>query len=308
MTKIVRAITLTKEETMKLEIISRFASGHEHPMALLFVHGMMHGAWCWEVHFLDYFARNGFTAHAVNLRGHGNSDGRKNLRWTRIADFVDDIENVVRDLNSSPILIGHSMGGFIIQKYLENHDVPGAVLLSSPPPAGLFPTVLRIARRRPLAFAKVNLTFRLRPIIATPELAREAFFSADFPNKELITYWKQMQEESYMAFLDMILFDRPKPARIKTPLLVLGAGRDNMLKPHQIEATARAYHTQAQIIPDVAHDSMLEHHWENVAGRILAWLKKLESLNSHLTPHETLGEQLDKCGALMNPGITLDPV
>jgi pimeloyl-ACP methyl ester carboxylesterase len=264
---------------MKLEIISRFPAGSAHLTPLLFIHGMMHGAWCWNVHFLHYFARHGFAAYAVNLRGHGNSEGRENLRWTRIADFVKDIAFAVRQLSRSPILIGHSMGGFVIQKYLEDHDAPGAVLLSSPTPSGLLPTVLRIARRHPLAFAKTNLTLSLLPVIATPQLAREAFFSPDFPGKELLEYWKQMQDESYMALLDMTFLDLPKPGRVKSPLLVLGAARDNMLKPREIEATARLYHTQAEIIPGVAHNSMLEQQWQSVAERILVWLneRKLEA-------------------------------
>ena len=79
---------------------------------------------------------------------------------------------------------------------------------------------------------------------------------------------------SYMAFLDMVALDLPKPAKVKTPLLVLGVGRDNMLKPSEIEATARAYNTQAEIIPDVAHNSMLEPGWQAVAERILVWLNK----------------------------------
>ena len=259
---------------MKLEISSRHPAEHQHPTPLLFIHGMLHGAWCWEVHFLDYFADNGFAAYAVNLRGHGQSEGREQLRWTRIADFVEDVANAVRQLPSPPILIGHSMGGFIIQKYLEKYDAPGAVLLSSPPPAGLLGALVRIARRRPLVFARANLTFNLRPVIATPQLAREAFFSADFSDDQLLVYWKRMQDESYLAMLDMVALDRPKPAKVKTPLLILGAARDNMLKPSEIEATARAYHTQYEIIADVAHNSMLEARWQTVAERILVWLKE----------------------------------
>ena len=262
---------------MRLEIIARNPVESQHQTPLLFVHGMMHGAWCWDVHFLNYFAEHGFAAHAVNLRGHGSSslDGRT-LRWTRIADYVADVAVAVEQLLVRPILIGHSMGGFVIQKYLEEHDAPGAVLLSSPPPNGLIRTVLRIARRRPLAFAQVNLTLSLTPVIATPELAREAFFSADFPTEQLQTYWKLMQDESYMAFLDMVALDRPKPARVKTPLLILGVARDNMLDRSEIEATARAYRAQCEIIPDVAHNSMLEERWESVARRMLVWLNERE--------------------------------
>ena len=238
------------------------------------VHGAMHGAWCWDVHFLNYFAQHGYAAHAVNLRGHGNSEGREKLRWTRIADYVEDVANAVRLLPSPPILIGHSMGGFIIQKYLEDHTAPGAVLLSSPSPTGFLPAAIRVARRRPLVFARVNLTRSLFPLVETPQLAREAFFSADIPYEELLVYWKQMQDDSYRAFLDMAALNLPRPAKVKTPLLVLGAARDNMLKPSEIWATAQAYNTQAEIIPDVAHNSMLELAWQAVAERILTWLNQ----------------------------------
>ena len=259
---------------MNLEIISKYPLKSSHPTPLLFIHGTLHTAECWDVHFLDYFAQHGFAAHALNLRGHGKSEGREKLRWTRIGDFVEDVENAVRQLPSPPILIGHSMGGFIIQKYLEDHDAPAAVLLSSPSPAGLLPTAIRTARREPWIFAKVNLTLSLRPLIANPQLVGEAFFSNDLPEEQLLEYWKQTQDDSFMAFLDMVALDLPKPKKVKTPLLVLGAARDNMIAPSEIEATARAYSTQAEIIPDVAHNSMLERNWQAVAERILAWLNE----------------------------------
>jgi pimeloyl-ACP methyl ester carboxylesterase len=134
---------------MKLEIISKYPADNPRSTPLLFVHGSCHGAWCWDVHFLDYFAQHGYAAHAVDLRGHGKSEGREKLPWTRIADYVDDVSSAARQLANSPILIGHSMGGFIIQKYLEACDAPAAVLLSSPSPAGLLPTALRMVRGHP---------------------------------------------------------------------------------------------------------------------------------------------------------------
>ncbi len=259
---------------MKLEMISKYPLKGLHPTPLLFIHGTLHTAACWDVHFLDYFAGHGYAAHALNLRGHGNSEGREKMRWTRIADFVEDVANAVRQLPSPPILIGHSMGGFIIQHYMEDHDVPAAVLLSSASPAGLLPTAIRTAKREPWVFAKVNLTLSLKPMLATPELVGEAFFSKDLPKELLVKYWKQTQDDSFMAFLDMVALDLPKPEKVKTPLLVLGAARDNMIAPREVEATARAYHTHAEIIPDVAHNSMLEQRWESVAERILNWLNE----------------------------------
>src|SRR5512138_92855 len=260
---------------MKLEMISKYPAHQQRPTPLLFIAGTLHTAACWDVHFLDYFAQHGYAAHALNLRGHGNSEGREKLRWARIADFVEDVENAVQQLPNPPILIGHSMGGFIIQHYLENHDVPAAVLLSSAAPAGLLPTAIRTARRRPWVFAKINLTLSLKPMLASPQLLGEAFFSTDLPEELLVNYWKQTQDDSFMAFVDMVALDLPKPEKVKTPLLVLGAARDNMIGPREIEATARAYHTHAEIIPDVPHNSMLDPHWRSMAQRILTWLNQL---------------------------------
>jgi pimeloyl-ACP methyl ester carboxylesterase len=261
---------------MKLEMISKYPASEQHPTPLLFIHGTLHTAACWDVHFLDYFVQHGYAAHALNLRGHGNSEGREKLRWTRIADFVEDVTNAVQQMPSSPILIGHSMGGFIIQHYLEDHDAPGAVLLSSASPFGLLPTAIRTARRQPWMFTKINLTLSLRPMLTNPQLLGEAFFSNDLPEELLVKYWKQTQDDSFMAFVDMVAFDLPKPEKVKTPMLVLGAARDNMIGPREIEATARAYNTKAQIIPDVAHNSMLELQWQSVAEQILVWLERLE--------------------------------
>ena len=110
--------------------------------------------------------------------------------------------------------------------------------------------------------------------MATSSLAREAFFSEDLPDELLLEYWERMQDDSYRAFLDMVVLDLPKPTKVKTPMLVLGAARDNMLKSSEIAATARAFNTQSEIILDVAHNSMLEQHWQPVAERILIWLKE----------------------------------
>ena len=103
----------------KLEVISRQPSEPRDAPPILFVHGAWHGAWCWDEHFLDYFSEKGFAAHALSLRGHGSSEGRERLRRVRLRDFLEDVAAVAELLPAPPILVGHSMGGFVIQKYLE---------------------------------------------------------------------------------------------------------------------------------------------------------------------------------------------
>lgn len=257
---------------MELEIITQEPKVNPRPTLILFVHGAWHGAWCWKEYFLPYFAERGYISHALSLRGHGTSEGAERLRWTRISDYVADVAQVVNQLPKTPILIGHSMGGLVVQKYLETNTAPAAVLLASVPIKGVFRTTFRIALRHPLAFLKANLTWSLYPLIGKPKLAQEAFFSPDISAEKLNRYFDHIQDESYLAFLDMLGFNLPNPKEVTTDMLILGAEDDTIFLPDEVEATAKAYNTKPEVYPGMAHDMMLEAGWQAVADRILNWL------------------------------------
>ena len=144
-----------------LEVIARGSATESHPVPLLFVHGAWHGAWCWDEHFLDFFADQGYACYAPSLSGHGASPGRERLRWTGIQEYVRDVAEAAAQLPTQPVLIGHSMGGFVIQKYLEHHTAAGAILVQSVPPTGVLRATLRIARHHPMQLIKVNVSLRL---------------------------------------------------------------------------------------------------------------------------------------------------
>jgi pimeloyl-ACP methyl ester carboxylesterase len=87
-------------------------------------------------------------------------------------------------------------------------------------------------------------------------------------------YAERLQtERSGRAALDMVFLNLPKPHRVSTPLLVLRAQCDRSVTPQEVHATARAYHTQAEIFPYMGHDMMLESGWLAVAQRIHTWLR-----------------------------------
>src|SRR3712207_3600508 len=124
---------------MKLELITRQPERVSCATPILFVHGAWHGAWCWDKHFMPYFAEQGFNVHALSFRNHGKSESKGQLRWKRGADYVADLEQIVEQLGTPPVLIAQSLGGYVVQKYLEKHRVPAAVLLASVPAKGTFP-------------------------------------------------------------------------------------------------------------------------------------------------------------------------
>ena len=257
-----------------LTVVRREPSGTPHPTPLLFVHGAWHGAWCWEEHFLDFFADRGHRVAALDLRGHGSSPSRGRFRTIRMRDYVDDVAEVAASFDVPPIVVGHSMGGMVVQQYLEDHEAPGGVLVASGPPRGVIGITLRIARRHPLKFLRMNATWSLYPVVADPDDARALLFSDLLDDVTALGYVARVQDESYVAFLDMLVLDRPRPRRVTAPVLVLGASRDAIFPPPDVHATASAYGTSA-VMFDAGHDLMLEPVWPQVAATIADWVEQL---------------------------------
>jgi pimeloyl-ACP methyl ester carboxylesterase len=252
---------------MALNVISAHpgTGARRHP--LVFVHGAWHGAWCWE-RFLPWFAERGWECNALDLRGHGDSPNDRTLRRTRIRHYVDDLATVVDSLDELPILVGHSMGGLVVQRYLEDHDLPGAVLLAPVPIGGAVRATLRTMRRHPIAFLKANLTLDLGPLVASPDLAHDLFFAADTPADEVAIHWSRMQSESYLAYLDMLFFARPRPQLVHTPVAVVAGSQDRIFGVKELRKTCGAYGVELTVVEGAAHDLMLDPRWEQAAEAV----------------------------------------
>jgi alpha-beta hydrolase superfamily lysophospholipase len=242
---------------------------------ILLVHGAWHGPWCWE-NFVTYLSECGHEVRAVRLRGHDRPPARI---WHRVRHYVEDLQRAVAEFAEPPVLIGHSLGGLVVQKYLEHNPAPGAVLMASAPPGGTIGAVTRQAVRHPIALLTSNLLLRLRPFTRTSKLVRELFFTPRTPQEIVDHCFARLQDESYLAFIDTMIM-LPRPDRIRAPMLVLGAGLDTIFTVSEVQKTARAYRTEAEIFPGMGHDMMLDEGWHKVADRLDAWVRKTASIDT----------------------------
>lgn len=257
----------------RLELITRKPVGPAHPVPLLFVHGAYSGAWCWDEYFLPWFAQHGFTAHALSLSGHGKSEGRKDIARMRIADYVDDVERTMATLPVAPILIGHSMGSFIVQKCLERLQTPGAVLLCPVPPHGFAPSMLWMLMKSPQLALTLNRV--LTGSAFSAKNIRSALFHQPIEDQHLAIHLRHAQPESMRAIRGLFGLDRVRIARThRPPMLILGTEHDRLVPPREVLATGKAFGFPVEILPDLGHAIMLERDWEIVARRILDWLLK----------------------------------
>jgi pimeloyl-ACP methyl ester carboxylesterase len=179
---------------------------------------------------------------------------------------------VAVSMPTPPVVIGHSMGGSLVQKYLETHQAPAGVLLASTPPRGNLAYNMRWLKRHPWHFTTAAMTGKTLRRVNTPKLARGKFFSIHTPEADVGRHAGRLQEDSRRARLDSPRFTRNSPKRVTTPLLVLGGGSDGSLIPQEVHDTARAYGTEAEFFPNMGHNMMLEPGWQAVAERIVGWL------------------------------------
>lgn len=260
---------------MRLEVITRTPKGRARPTPLLFVHGAYGGAWEWDEHFLPYFAERGWVADALSLRGHAGSDRAETVRFARLRDYVADVERVAASLPASPALIGHSLGGMVVQHCLHRRPVPAAVLVASSPPHGMIGSLSGMALTNPALLYELGFAHHLGPRLTDRRAIERALFSRDMPESLVQTYMRRYQAESDMVTLDLLFLDLPpSTSTLDVPVLVLGAENDSFVYRGGLDATASTYRTKAEMFPGMAHAMMLDLGWESVAARIGTWLQE----------------------------------
>lgn len=253
-----------------IEHIIQQPTKRTHETPILCQHGAWHGAWCWQL-WLDYFASLGYETHAISQPGHGKSSmNKRHINQYSFAEYVDTLAAQIETISPKPVVVGHSLGGAIVQKYLEQHQLPGAVLLATLPSRGLIPMALRLLWRHPVSTLSGFLTLDSYRWLNTPELAHDLFLN---PKTEidLVAFQKQLVSETFeIAFPLMFSFAKVNPA--KTPVYVIAAEKDVIFTLDEERATAQRYDAKLTIVENQAHNLMMEAAWKQVADMIDGWM------------------------------------
>ena len=266
---------------MPLEVIKALPDDHSARQTrstppLLFVHGAYVAAWCWAEYFLPYFAQQGYACYALSLRGHGASDCHSDLASHSISDYVADVNHVIDSLSQTPVLIGHSMGGFVIQHIIAQGHIPASVLLASVPPQGLLPMTTWLSATQPWLLSTVALAQWGQTGLADFQTLRDTWFSAELDDELARCFIRQARPESQRALLDMSGFDLALqwPSWSAQKALVLGAEHDSLLPQYAVHATAMQMGVQARFLANTGHVMMLDAAWQETADCIIAWLQE----------------------------------
>ena len=230
----------------------------------------------------------GYSCHLLDLRGHGESGGKRG-HVSRFEDYRTDIGRLVeamRTLDASPaplLLLGHSLGGLIALDFVLHHPQAFESLAVISP--FLAPALAIPFFKRTLLPLAANIV----PTLAVPSgldsngLSHDAevvaAYDADpkvFPTVTL-GWWCEVQEAQEEVF--------EKAPTLVSPILVLLGGADPIADPnHARDFFERLGSADKRLVvyPGFFHEVLNELGRAQVVSDLLAWLDERTARHSAL--------------------------
>ncbi len=228
----------------------------------------------------ELFVDAGFGLVAVDLPGHGRTQGRKAYvkTYDELLDTVDLLLRKTEELfpGVSRILYGHSMGGNIAINYAISRDAPYKALIASSPWLRLTFRVshleLALGKFMNIFFPRVRFK---RKGTNAERLSHDPVHWADVRsdplNHGLVTgryFWIIHQQGEYAM---------KHAARINRPFLLMHGGGDQVTSPEASEAFAAGCGKQALFKrwEGLYHELHWEFEYREVAKFVIDWLESL---------------------------------
>ena len=225
---------------------------------------LIHGAWSRGEQLAPAraaFEERGYTAHTPTLRYHDlpSREGAMRVASLSLSDYTDDLVAFVNSLDSPPLLIGHSMGGLVVQLVAARTRQAGVVAACPGPAAGTLggtrtslrmslPHVLR-ARSwtkpwRPPTFEQFR---RWIANTQTEDIAREIYDGLVGESGRYL--WELLLAVPRLSKATVVDF-----AAVTGPVLVMGAEFDRIVPASVVRRTAARYqHGTSVQIPRSDH-------------------------------------------------------
>lgn len=214
----------------------------------------------------------GWECHAYSLPGHGRSPGQRAVRWCTFGYYLKFLADEIARLPRRPVVLGHSMGGALTQRYLKQAaDLPAAVLVASWPARSIMPDLLDWIVRDPWGIILSLLTLSSTPAVRNVGRAADLLITrgARVTPDEL---FKMLGPESMWIVLQhQPPFWSPR-LKTRTPLLWIAGTHDKATKEARHRASAESYAADYVVVKGAGHNLMMDGRSSEAAGSIHQWL------------------------------------
>ncbi len=248
---------------------------------IVMIHGMWGGSWYWE-DFKHFFEKMGYNCLTPILRHHdmdpkGMPD--PDLGTTSLIDYALDLEEYIRNLNDTPLIFGHSMGGLLAQILGSRGLAKGLVLLTPAPPKGI--NALKFSVIKSFFSVLTKWGFWRKPHRLSFKAAVYAMMHLLPDGNQKAAYEKIVYESGRAATeIGFWQFDSKGASRVdetgvNCPILVIAGAEDRLTPASVVRKVAKKYADVSTYkeFEDHAHWVIQEPGWEEIAEFIFGWLK-----------------------------------
>jgi pimeloyl-ACP methyl ester carboxylesterase len=248
---------------------------------VVLIHGMWMTPRSWDS-WVDHYRDRGYNAIAPGWPGVKDPDETRRdpsaLKGLGVARMVDHYDSIIRELDSSPIIIGHSFGGLITQLLLNRGLGSAGVTIGTAPTNGVL--ILPLSTLRSSLPALKNPLNRngLAPLSA--KQFRWRFTNTLTPQESDVIYREHYIPGTNRAFFDT-LFSKSAAgvdwANAKRAPLLLIAGSLDHISPIALNRTLLKLHKKAPAATELKEYAGKPHFmagldgWEEIADYGLNW-------------------------------------
>ncbi|WP_413287735.1 alpha/beta hydrolase [Bdellovibrio sp. HCB337] len=249
---------------------------------------LIHGAWMtpisWEG-FKTYFEKQGFNVitptwplmdkSIEELRAHPDD----HFGALSFKEIVDHLEKVIRALPEPPLLVGHSMGGLVVQLLLDRGVGAAGICIDPAPIAGVIPDLRSLTSALP---GLLRLAGWRKPYILSKEAFDKNFANTTPAVQRDVDYKRLVVPAPGKIFFQAAtgIGTRVDAKHRKQPLLFIAGESDRTAAPAMVKANYRKQkkspsRTDLKSFAGVSHYLIAEPGWEKVADASVKWAQEV---------------------------------
>ena len=260
------------------------------PDTIVLIHGLWMTPRSWEK-WIEHYEERGYRVLAPAYPGlevevEALNEDASPIEALTIPAVVEHYEGIVGELDKPPILMGHSMGGLIVQILLDHGYGAAGVAIDSVAPEGV--------RRVPLAQTRAafpvlrNPANRHRAVGFTPEQFHYGFANT-LSREDSDEVYERYHVPAPGSFIWAAVLANFTPGHQegyvnysneeRAPLLLIAGGEDHLQPAAVSESNFKHYRhsnatTDYREFPGRSHYTVGQNGWEEVADYALEWAEE----------------------------------
>jgi pimeloyl-ACP methyl ester carboxylesterase len=250
---------------------------------IILIPGLWVTALCWE-HWVKHYGERGYSVIAANWPGmEGDIQQLRrdpsSFATLGLSDVVDHYEQIIGELETPPIIIGHGFGGLVTQILLDRGWGAAGVAIASAPVKGIARLPLSVLK---LAFSVFAKSHSNKTASLTAEQFHRAFANSLTETESLDAFKRYVVPAPNRVLLQTAFANFAPHAAItvnfrndtRAPLLLIAGGKDRVTPSSLIKANFDLYReskaeTDYKEYPEQAHFTLLQD--TKVADYVLGW-------------------------------------